>query len=318
MNEIDWYLAVDIGGTNTKIAIVNNLGEFDHLHRFLNKEFILNPNSFLALISQHIEKILKGINYQILGIGVSIPGIQMKNETGTLKSINMPMLNRLNIKNYLSDRFQIPVIVTNDLVSHSLAEAYFGVGKGIKRFLSVSLGTGIGHTFILNGTPQKIIGGISGESGRMIIDPDSLEKDSFGALGTAEALCGVKAIENLAKQMFKNKEKLLATDVITMARENNSIAVEIMSIISRRLAILLVNLSSIYFPEVISLSGGQTEAGEFFIETCKKEFKLRSKNFFNEILSLEDENISLAIVKSSSGGLSGMVGSIVPFIYNSS
>ena len=94
-----------------------------------------------------------------------------------------------------------------NLVAHSLAEASFGLGKGVERFLSVSLGTGIGHTFIYKGKPQLTFNGTSGDSGRMILDPNSTIADSSGVYGSAEALCGVRAIEILAENNYSGEKK---------------------------------------------------------------------------------------------------------------
>jgi glucokinase len=209
----------------------------------------------------------------------------------------------------------LTVVVHNDLVAHSLAESHFGAGRLIERFLSVSLGTGIGHTFILNGVPQLSMGGVSGESGRMILDKTSSYCDSMGVYGTVEAMCGVNAIEALAKEKYLVGKIYSAHDVISAANTGaDPIAIDIMSEIARRLAILLVNLSSIYFPQVISLTGGQTEAGDFFIDLCRSEYSKLSLGFFNNFLALSGANEDIRIVKSETGGLTGLLGSIAPFL----
>src|SRR5690606_30386711 len=143
----------------------------------------------------------------------------------------------------------------------------FGAGKNVSNFMSVSMGTGIGHTFIKDGKPVVVANGISGDSGRMILDPDSTLVDSSGIRGTAEALCGVNAIETLAKQTYLNNRNYPASVIISLAKGGKDpLARKIMITISHRLALYLFNLSVIYFPEVISITGGQTEAGDFFIE----------------------------------------------------
>jgi len=315
MKKNNYFIGVDIGGTNTKIALVDDTGQITLLSRLINKDINLETENFLNLVSIKIAEIIQSATDPVHGIGISSPGLQMENGRGTLFSINMPTLNLVDQKHYFEAKFSLPVMVQNDLVAHSLAESCFGTGRGIERFLSVSLGTGIGHTFILNGIPQLSMGGVSGESGRMILDLASQDQDSMGVRGTAEAICGVKAIESLAAEKYPVDTRYSAYHVISLAKTGEDpIAVEIMSIISRRLALLLVNLSSIYFPYVISLTGGQTEAGDSFIETCQAEYNRLSHGFFDDYLAQTGKKWKVKVVKSDTGGLTGLVGSIVPFL----
>jgi predicted NBD/HSP70 family sugar kinase len=308
------YIGIDIGGTNTKIALVNQNGEISLLRRVYYKAFELTLDKYLEQILMSVNNLIRNVNEPIGGIGLSCPGFQLESGHGVLYSINMPILNKFDIKEFFERQFKLPVMVSNDLVAHSLAEASFGVGRAVERFLSVSLGTGIGHTFIYKGKPQLTINGISGDSGRTVIDPNSSLKDSSGITGSSEALCGVKAIEILGEKYF-NIKNYCAQDIITMAGEKNDpTAVKIMSIISKRLALFLFNLSTIYFPELISLTGGQTEAGQFFIDECQKEFDQIGLNYFNKIMGIIGKDQKIRILKAEAGGLAGIIGSIVPFL----
>lgn len=319
MKQSSNYIGVDIGGTSTKIALINETGQVSYLSRLINKEINSDSKIFLNSVFSTINSILDKTKNTVCGIGISSPGLQMNNGRGTLFSINMFILNRVDLMGIIEDRYHLPVTVCNDLVAHGLAESHFGWGRGVERFLSVSLGTGIGHTFFEKGIPQLSMSGVSGDSGRMILDKTSLDLDSMGVHGTAEAMCGVRAIETLAAQKYPIEFKYSANDIITMAGHGRDpLAIEIMTTISHRLAILLVNLSSIYFPYVISLTGGQTEAGDFFIEACRSEYVRLSHNFFNVFLEQSEINSKVEIVKSKTGGLTGLIGSVVPLILRQS
>jgi glucokinase len=309
------YLGIDIGGTNTKIALVTQRGETSLVRRFYYEDVDLSLDYFLEQVSSIVKSIASTAQEPCAGIGISCPGLQMEHGCGVLYSVNMPILNGFDIKKYFQSNFQLPVAVSNDLVAHSMAESSFGVGRDVDRFLSVSLGTGIGHTFIYKGKPQFSICQISGDSGRMILDPNSDLKDISGISGSAEALCGVHAIEALGMEYFGIEAKRhSAQEIITMARENDPTAVEIMSQISHRLGLFLVNLSVIYFPEVISVTGGQTEAGEFFVDECQKEFDHRSSGYFDGIMGYFGKGKKINILKADAGGLAGVLGSVVPLL----
>lgn len=315
MTERRYWVGIDIGGTNTKIAIINDLGEISNLNRIYNSSINLATTSFPLVIAEKVLDIIENSKIKIEGIGISTPGLQMENGCGTLFSINMPILNKFDLKSFFEQKTHLPAVINNDLIAHSLAEQKFGAGKNVKYFLSVSMGTGLGHAFIKDGKPMVVCNGISGDSGRIILDPNSPLQDSSGMVGTAEALCGVNAIEVLAKEYYQDGQIQNAQQVISAAQEGeDQIARQIMIVISRRLALFLVNLSVIYFPEVISITGGQTEAGDFFIEECQKEFNRLSGSFFDNCLHMMERKNQIAIVKSKAGGLAGLIGSVVPLI----
>lgn len=309
------YIGIDIGGTNTKIALVNQLGEYTSLSRVYYNATELSIKSFLAKLIDIVDKLTKLHKDSLAGIGISSPGLQMEKGNGTLFSTNLPFLNKFDMKKFWEERYMLPCVVSNDLVAHGLAESMFGSGKGIERFLSVSLGTGIGHAFFYRNKPQISINGISGDSARIIIDPNSDITDLSGISGSAEALCGVNAIELLGQEYFTGENKYSAQEIITKAREEkDSNAIKILSIVSHRLAVLLIDLSAIYYPEIITITGGQTEAGQFFIEECQKEFDRRAFRFFKESSNSLGNQQCIRIIKSKAGGLAGLIGSIVPFL----
>ena len=314
MSETRHFIGIDIGGTNTKVALVDSLGQLSHLDRVLMKE--VQPatiEGYLHCVLDRVDRIIATSGQRLSGIGISTPGVQRVDGRGTLYSVNVPMLNQFDLWQFFRDQYGVQVRVMNDLVSHSLAEHRFGTGRGVGRFLCVSLGTGIGHTFIDHGQPSIVMNGISGDSGRMILDPQSDEADSSQVFGSAEALCGVAAIERLAKA--RGLQAVTAHEVISAAREKQELAArDIMAVISRRLAHLLMNLSSIYFPEVIAITGGQTEAGDFFIEECRQEFSRMSGIFFQDYFKAIGEAHEITIVKAEAGGLAGLTGSIVPLL----
>ncbi|MBN1535450.1 MAG: ROK family protein [Anaerolineales bacterium] len=315
MTERRYWVGIDIGGTNTKIAIINDLGEISNLNRIYNSTIELTTTNFPRIIAVKALEIIDDSKTKIEGIGISTPGLQMENGSGTLFSINMPILNKFDMKGFFEQKTHLPTAIINDLIANSLAEQKFGAGKNTRYFLNVSIGTGIGHVFIKDGKPVIIANGISGDSGRIILDPNSTQQDSSGLVGTAEALCGVNAIEVLAKEYYQDGQMHDAQQVIAAAQEGkDSIAYEVMTIISQRLALFLVNLSVIYFPEVISITGGQTEAGDFFMKECQKEFDRLSASYFHNCLEMMERKTQIEIVKSKAGGLAGLIGSIVPLI----
>lgn len=305
------WIGVDIGGTNTKIAWVDEQGHLAFLERVYTCDTLGNADDFVQHILNGVNRVIGQAGARPAGIGIASPGLQIPGGLGTQFSVNLPFLNGFSLKDFFSQKLNLPVVVNNDLVAHSLGEYRFGSGRGIERFLSVSLGTGVGHTYIENGRPQLSSYGVSGDSGRMILEVGSQLCDSSGVYGSAEALCGVHGIEQLAQGSAFST----AQEVINAAREQNDpTAQAILRVVSRHLAQLLVNLACIYFPQVISITGGQTEAGPFFLSECQAEFDRISSLFFMQYFRMTGQPGELRIVKAEAGGLAGLLGSIVPLL----
>ncbi len=177
----------------------------------------------------------------------------------------------------------MPIVVTNDLIAHSLAEYYFGIGKTYKRFLSVAMGTGVGCTMILNGEPVILFGGTSGDCGRIIIDPNAEISCGMSVRGSAEALCGTRGIEYLAKKYYEEIENLVARDVIIKAREGkDEIAIKVMKKIGFYLGHLLANLSVIFFPQIIAITGGTVTGILIFFCRAERILNLLKPGAFEE------------------------------------
>ncbi len=309
------YIGIDIGGTTVKLGLVDEHGQYAHLRRIETQAAASSQARFCAVLLENITQIAALDDTTIAGVGICLPGLQRPDAAGTVYSVNVPALNNLDLKHFFEGQLNVPCSVINDLIAHGLAESRFGSGRQVDRFLSVSMGTGIGHAFIKAGKPVYLHQGISGDSGRMVIDIRSPICDSSQVCGSAEALCGIRAIELLLKEQPQARHLRTAFDVITAARETDDrVAREIMITISQRVAHLLMNLSCLFFPEVIALTGGQTEAGMFFIESCQREFERISADFFEEYYRILGEEKRIRIVKAEAGGLAGLIGSIVPLL----
>lgn len=307
-------IGIDIGGTYTKIALVNTKGEISGYTKFKTLDDNNDRADFLDKLFIKISSTISNTESNVIGIGVSMLGLQMEDGSGTYHSANVPKFNRFNIRRPLHDRFNLPVTVTNDLTSHSLAEYYYGSGNRCERFLNVAMGTGIGATMILKGEPVLLFGGTTGDCGRVILDPSSKIKCGGNVFGSAEALCGTKGIELLAKSYYPPGKEFVSYDIIASAREGkDEIAVKVMQKIGEYMGLLLANLSFIFFPQIIAISGGTTEAGPPFIETCKDHFNNLAGDFHRMLkVSIREEGIEIR--EGKLGNKAGVIGGAVPIL----
>jgi len=307
-------VGVDIGGTATKIALVDAGGDISNFTSIETIDALNQREKYLEYLYSNIYRVIAKGDSNCVGIGVSMLGMQMEDGSGTLFSANAPGFKRFNIRSALQKKFNMSVVVTNDLVAHALAEYYFGIGKMYKRFLDVAMGNGIGCAMVISGEPVILFGGISCDCGRMIIDPNAEVSCLMNVRGSAEALCGTHGIEYLAKKYYRENENFVARDVITRAREGkDEIAIKVIKKIGFYLGHLLANLSVIFFPQIIAISGGTVKAGTVLIEASKKRFNDLVGEFHMMLGEVTGTTV-IDIKKSVLGSHAGIVGGVIPLL----
>jgi len=310
MNEQNVHaIGVDIGGTHTKIALVDNRGKISDLVRIETAVNPQNPKAFIERICETAKRIQSSFKGNIVGVGVSCLGMQNENGSGPRYSVNVPGLNDYNIRDCLQSQLGLPVKVTNDLMSHTLAEYYYGVGRGCTRFLCVAIGTGIGAAAINNGEPIELWGGTSGDSGRIPLDPKSEFVCGGNIHGSAEALCGVAGIEEYARRLYR-KEGITAKDVITACRTGNDpIAEEIIKIVGQHTGHLIAILAMIFGPDRVALAGGTANAGQVLLDSCCDRFDEIAGDYFRMLARTDPPVLSeIEIVFGKMRGEAGVVG----------
>ncbi len=306
-----YALGVDIGGTSTKIALISALGEIVTIHHIPTITQNGSPATYLESLVENCRAILQHAEMEIIGIGISILGPQSDNRTGPFASANAPWLVGINFRALMEDQFGLPVVVNNDLTAHALAEYYFGSGRGIDRLLCMAIGTGIGAGMIINGEPIRLWGGTAGDCGRCVIDPESEFTDGTGVIGSIEALCGVTAIEIMAKQGYERD--VPARDVITAAAlGEDEIAVSIVRQVGEYLGQGLAIIYPIFFPDRIVLTGGTSEAGSALLEPCRKRFLEIIGSFIDSLKKAAPSiHSDVEIVLSELRGNTGVLGATV-------
>ena len=268
MEDSPLAVGVDIGGTHTKLALVDKGGNIAEFQRMSSDAFG-NPQPFLDELVRRIEKLREG-REGVIGIGLSVHGYVDPERKGPIVCPNTPALRGLNLRGLMEDNFGLPVAINNDLTAHVLAEYDYGSGRGTRRFLCMAVGTGLGAGMVIDGEPLRYLGGCAGDTGHVIIQPGG-PSCSMGCQGCAEALCGVAGIERLAQE--RTGQDTPAHEVISKAREGELEAAAIMEQIGEWLGLTLASLCSIYLPERVALTGGVSEAGPVLLEACERRFR---------------------------------------------
>ncbi|XP_077331514.1 bifunctional UDP-N-acetylglucosamine 2-epimerase/N-acetylmannosamine kinase isoform X2 [Lithobates pipiens] len=260
-------LAVDLGGTNLRIAIVSMKGEI------IKKYVQPNPKTY----EDRIELIIKmcveaaseavALNCRILGVGISTGGRVNPHEGVVLHSTKLIQeWSSVDLRTPLSDTLHLPVWVDNDGNCAALAEKKFGQGKGVEDFVSIITGTGIGggvihHNELVHGSSY-----CAGELGHIMVSFDGPEC-MCGSHGCIEAYASGISLQREAKKLhdedslvvegmfLKNDESVTAIHLIQAAKLGNVKASNILKTAGTALGIGIVNILHTINPSLIILSG---------------------------------------------------------------
>jgi glucokinase len=244
-NKMSKVIAVDLGGTNLRVSLVNN----NKIIKFIKNRTPKTEKELMGLMFKTIDHLM---DKDVKGIGVASAG-PLKD--GIIKNPpNLPFKN-YNLKAALEKRFKKRVEVCNDAHSVASAESHFGVRK--KNFIVLTLGTGVGGGIIIN---RKLYEGqgFGGEMGHIILDDG---KDF-------ESLVGWKSIKELTKKAFG--KELLISDLVKMKDKK---AKEILHELTIYLGQGIGSLINVFDPEVVVLAGGVKEAGSVFLNMVREQAK---------------------------------------------
>ena len=282
-------IGVDIGGTSIKGAAITEKGEI--LDRFsLKMDRLAEPEITYGKMCDEIEKFLKDKPYknEIIGIGLGVPGI-LDREAGIVKSSpNMPKWINFKINDFVQKRLNLPVKIVNDASSAALGEARFGSGKNYQNIVMITLGTGVGGGIIINGKLYDGMGGTGAQLGHAVIRYNG-RPCGCGRRGCLEAYASATALINQAKiQKEKKPESVLnkvkeieAKTVFDLARENDKLAKKLVREYITYLSEGLLNLCNEFRPDIILLSGGVANEGDYLIGRIDRYMKKHNYGYVN-------------------------------------
>jgi glucokinase len=306
-------LGLDIGGTKTKLGIVDNTGMVTGFRSFPTRARGTDPNRFLQDLSENIAKVLASTGIDVIGIGVCAHGYIDDERRGPIICENTPAIRGFDLHAWLEEKFGLPVLISNDLAAHAMAEYSFGVGRGTRRFMAMAVGTGIGAGVVVDGKPLRFVGGTTGDTGRVILKPGEPEC-VYGVSGSAESLCGTAFIERQAEAQYG--KRIPAHEVIYAARDGSDpIAVDIIRQVGEHLGWTLSSLCSIFLPEKVALTGGTIQAGRVLLEACRSKFEEMVGDYHRKLVKLSGGYYQgVEIELGEYCGESGVVGAVVELL----
>ncbi|WP_421751330.1 ROK family protein [Croceimicrobium sp.] len=301
-------IGIDIGGTNSPFGIVTEKGDVLAKGSVKTRDY-LNPEEFARALSLSIKQSLSELpeDLQILGIGIGAPN--GNHYQGTIEfAPNLPWKGVINLIALFQQHFKLPIYVTNDANAATIGEYVFGKAKGLKDFMVVTLGTGVGSGFVSNG--ELIYGhdSFAGELGHTIIVHDGRDC-ACGRKGCLETYASVTGLLRTAQIMLAKSsqhsmlrqtsmDQLSGKDIGDAAAQGDKLALDILDYTAKRLAFSLANAVAITSPEAIFLFGGMARAGDLLLGPTKKYFEEYLLHLYKnkvriEISALTEQNAAV-------------------------
>jgi len=269
-------VGIDIGGTNTVFGLVDKEGNCLVQDSIFTKQF-KSFEEFIVVLSQKVKALSKKLlfKFDIIGIGVGAPNANYRDNT-IQDASNLPWKGKLPLGELLNNELGLPVYVTNDANAAAVAEMMFGGAIGMKHFMVLTLGTGLGAGIVINGELLYGHSGFAGEMGHMIVRPNG-RHCGCGRLGCLETYVSATGIKRTVGKLFAKYHdksdlrnlpfnKMSARRLADAAYSGDKIALESFELTGNILGLALANVVALNNPEAVFLSGGLAKAGDLILK----------------------------------------------------
>lgn len=274
-------LGIDIGGTNTAFGIVDRRGQILAKGSMPTKGYS-TVGQYVKALTKEITPFIKKVKRQhITGIGVGAPNGNFY--TGEIvNAANLEWYGTIPIAEMFKEAFGLPVTITNDANAAAIGEMQYGVARGMKDFIMITLGTGVGSGIVANG--QLIYGhdGFAGEVGHMIAVRDGREC-GCGRMGCLEKYCSAPGMAYTAekwldvrtdKSLLRDfKGKISSKIVYDVALTGDKLALDVFDYTGMLLGQTLADVVAITSPQAIIFFGGLSKAGDLLFKPVKKHLE---------------------------------------------
>lgn len=290
-----YAIGLDLGGTNSVFGIVDNEGNIIETASMKTGGYTEAKDYFNAAFDTLMPIIDKvgGID-KIERMGIGAPNGNYLN--GCIEMApNLPWAHETSVPlaKMFSDRLGgLPVHVTNDANAAALGEMTYGVARGMKDFIVLTLGTGVGSGIVINGQMVYGCDGMAGELGHVIMRRDGREC-GCGRRGCLEAYCSATGVARTAREWLTATdrpsllreipmEKITSLDVCIAAGKGDAMANEIFQFTGEMLGEACANFAAFSSPEAFIFFGGMTKAGDLIMKPIEETYRAKVMPVFRD------------------------------------
>jgi glucokinase len=273
-------IGIDIGGTGTKFGIVDRNGNLLFSSEISTRDHA-KVESFIDELHRNLSALIDkaGGTGRMRGIGVGAPNGNYY--SGTVEyAPNLPWRGIIPLAKMVQDKFRLPTVLTNDANAAAIGEMMYGAAQGMKDFIMITLGTGVGSGIVANGKLIYGHDGFAGELGHTIIIPHGRLHQGTGKKGSLESYASATGVKLTAIEMLeKSKEPSLlrkiphdeldSKKVYDAAIAGDKLAKDIFDFTGEILGMALANFVMFSSPEAIILFGGLTKSGDLILQPTR-------------------------------------------------
>jgi glucokinase len=304
---MDYYICLDIGGTNIRAALFNKNG-FQPI-----KQIRIKTQSEGLKAEDQIITLIKDIwpaNGTVKAIAAAAPGFVDSEKGIVIKAVNIPGWENLPLQQYIQEKFKVPVMIGNDARLAVLGEWKYGAARGHHNIIYLTISTGIGGGVIIN--DQVLMGsrGMATELGHITVLPDG-PLCSCGQAGHLEAISSGPAIARYVQQQAKNgvqssikiTAQTTSKEIAEAALEGDGLCLSAFKRAGTYLGIAIANFIHIFNPTCIVLGGGVSLTGDLLLKPIKK--------VMDEVILSHEYLKDLTFTTAELGDNAGLIGALV-------
>lgn len=285
-----YVVGMDIGGTNTVFGVVDSRGNVLASDSVKTQQYTQIEEYVDAVCKKLLPLIQQfGGAEKIKGMGVGAPNGNYY--SGTIEfAPNLPWRGIIPLAAMFEDKLGIPTALTNDANAAAIGEMTYGAARGLKDFIMITLGTGVGSGIVING--QLVYGhdGFAGELGHVIVNPEG-RVCGCGRKGCLETYCSATGVARTAREFLVARsepsllrnvpvEDIQSKDVYDAAVKGDKLAQEIFEYTGKILGEALANFVAFSSPEAIILFGGLAKSGDYITKPIQKALEDNVLNIY--------------------------------------
>ena len=288
-----YVIGLDLGGTNSVFGIVDSRGDIKATTAIKTQGY--------ETVDEYVEASVEALQIIIDQVGgiekIKAMGIGAPNGnyyTGTIEfapNLSWGHNGIVPLAKMFSDKLGIPVALTNDANAAAIGEMTYGVARGMKNFIGITLGTGVGSGIVING--QLVYGsdGFAGELGHVIMNRVNGRPCGCGRKGCLEAYCSATGVARTARELIETTDEpsllrdmpaadITSLDVSIAASKGDALAKRIYEFTGNMLGEACADFAAFSSPEAFIFFGGLTKAGALLMDPIKKAYEENVLNIF--------------------------------------
>jgi len=289
-----YVIGIDMGGTNTAFGVVDRRGEI-LFRSSISTLGYTKGEDYVNDLGNAVNDLIDNNNLRddVKGIGMGVPNGNMNN--GTIENAaNIPWAKGIPVPlaAMMEKKTGFPCKLTNDANAAALGEMAYGVANGLKDFIVITLGTGVGSGIVSNG--QLVVGhdGFAGELGHVRIVRENGRNCGCGRTGCLETYTSATGVARTAREFLDlqpERESLLrnvqhrpitSKDVFEAAKKGDSLAIDVFNFTGRILGEAFSDFIAFSSPKAFILFGGLAHAGNFLLDPLKKAMEENVLNVY--------------------------------------